>query len=191
MTIGILSIQGSFAEHHRMLRHLGVATREIRTPMDMAHVHGVVLPGGESTTMTRLLEETGLDKALAMAIMHGMPTFATCAGTILLAKNIESGMQLLDIDVTRNAYGRQQASFDVELTHVDASLQADTVRGVFIRAPKITRTGDNVTTLVSHEEHPVLVQENHILAATFHPELTRQYTIHQYFLERMVLPHHT
>ena len=137
MTIGVLAIQGSFREHIAMLHSLGIEAREIRTPMDMAHVSGIILPGGESTAMARLLEETGLDKALAMAIMHGMPTFATCAGTILLAKNIDYGFGLMDIDVQRNAYGRQLASFETELTDIHPDLHADIIKAVFIRAPKI------------------------------------------------------
>lgn len=185
-------MQGAFAEHVRALEAAGARTRLVRTREDLDGLDGIVLPGGESTTMTMLMERVGLLEPLRHAIEQGLPTLATCAGMIVLATEITDGMAeqrglgLLDISVRRNGYGRQVDSFETPL-HVDG-LNGKTFPGVFIRAPLVERTGD-VEVLASHDGHPVAVRHDRITALGFHPELSGDLRLHKEFV-RLAATHH-
>jgi 5'-phosphate synthase pdxT subunit len=183
--IGVLAMQGAFAEHIRALEASGAKTRVVRSADDLDGLDGIVLPGGESTTMTMLMERVGLLGPLRGAIAGGLPTLATCAGMIVLAREVTDGMAnqqglgLLDIAVRRNGYGRQVDSFeaDVEI----AGLGAKTFPAVFIRSPLVESTGD-VEVIASHEGHAVAVRQGQILALCFHPELTKDLRVHREFV---------
>jgi 5'-phosphate synthase pdxT subunit len=183
--IGVLAMQGAFAEHVRALEAAGARTRLVRTREDLDGLDGIVLPGGESTTMTMLMERMGLLAPLRDAIADGLATLATCAGMIVLAKEITDGMAeqrglgLLDIDVRRNGYGRQVDSFETPL-HIDG-MNGKTFPGVFIRAPLVERVGD-VDVVAEHEGHPVAVRKDRILALGFHPELSGDIRLHREFV---------
>lgn len=170
--IGVLALQGDFAEHLTALRKLNVATKEIRTVQDIDGTSGLIMPGGESTTIGKLLVSTGLDSWLTTHAKKGYVIYGTCAGAILLSK-----LGLINIQVKRNAYGRQLDSFDEPIQ----SKQFPKLRGVFIRAPIFTAIGKNVTVLATHNQQPVLVQQGKILAGAFHPELTNNLAVHRYF----------
>jgi 5'-phosphate synthase pdxT subunit len=184
--VGILAVQGDFEAHAATLARLGVEHVFVRTPGDLQGVDAVILPGGESTTQWKFLVEEGLDKCLLAHAAGGGAIFGTCAGAILLAREVRNPEQpslgLVDIAVTRNAYGRQLAS---EVRHEVTSLSANPLEMVFIRAPIIERVGPGVEVLASSQGRDVLVRQGHILVATFHPELTTDNTVHEYFL-RMV-----
>jgi 5'-phosphate synthase pdxT subunit len=192
MTIGVLALQGDFEAHQRALAELGVRSAQVRTAEDLAGVEGLILPGGESTTMLKLLVEEGLFEPLR-SFVNAKPTFGTCAGAILLATETLSPSQLslgaLDITVERNAYGRQ---LDSSIRQLTPSPELETEGGegkleaVFIRAPIIRRVGSGVETLASDEDTPVLVRKGHLLAATFHPELTSDRRVHKLFVDRIV-----
>ena len=175
-TIGVLALQGDFAEHIAALRKLNIPFIEVRTTTDIQKTSGLIMPGGESTTIGKLLVSTGLDVWLKTHVKKGYAVYGTCAGAILL-----STLDLIDITVKRNAYGRQLDSFDEPIQ----SKQFPKLRGVFIRAPKITRVGKAVEILATHEGEPVLVQQGNILAGTFHPELTDDEAIHRYFVQTL------
>jgi pyridoxal 5'-phosphate synthase pdxT subunit len=183
MKIGVLAIQGDYEAHGRMLERLGVEPVFVRTPADLEGVGGLILPGGESTTHMKILAEEGLLEAIRKFAGDGGAMFGTCAGAILLARQVHNPEQpslgFLDISVLRNGYGRQLAS-DV---HFGASkLNDEPLEMVFIRAPVIESAGPGVKVLAEDEGHPVLVEQGKILAATFHPELTDDPTIHEHFL---------
>ncbi|AJG40335.1 glutamine amidotransferase [Thermotoga sp. RQ7] len=185
MKIGVLGVQGDVREHVEALHKLGVETLIVKLPEHLDMVDGLILPGGESTTMIRILKEMNMDERLVERINDGLPVFATCAGVILLAKRINNYKQeklgVLDIAVERNAYGRQVESFE---TFIEIpAIGKDPFRAIFIRAPKIVETGKSVEILAYHEDDPVLVKEGKILASTFHPELTDDLRLHRYFLE--------
>ena len=187
--IGILAIQGDYEAHAKMLDRLGAKHSFVRTPKDLAGLSGVILPGGESTTHLKVMKEEGLFDALKSFAAEGGALFGTCAGAILLAREVHGPAQdslgLLDATVLRNGYGRQLAS-DV---HMGAStLRKEPIEMVFIRAPIIEKTGDSVEVLAKDAGHPVLVQQGKILAATFHPELSGDPAVHQHFLELAVHP---
>jgi 5'-phosphate synthase pdxT subunit len=187
--IGILAIQGDYEAHAKMLDRLGAKHSFVRTPKDLAGLSGVILPGGESTTHLKVMKEEGLFDALKSFAAGGGALFGTCAGAILLAREVHGPAQdslgLLDATVLRNGYGRQLAS-DV---HMGAStLRKEPIEMVFIRAPIIEKTGDSVEVLAKDAGHPVLVQQGKILAATFHPELSDDPAVHQHFLELAVHP---
>lgn len=187
--IGILAIQGDYEAHAKMLDRLGAKHSFVRTPRDLAGLSGVILPGGESTTHLKVMKEEGLFDALKSFAAEGGALFGTCAGAILLAREVHGPAQdslgLLDATVLRNGYGRQLAS-DV---HMGAStLRKEPIEMVFIRAPIIEKTGDSVEVLAKDAGHPVLVQQGKILAATFHPELSDDPAVHQHFLELAVQP---
>ena len=189
MRIGVLALQGDFALHVRALRRCpGVEVVEIRKPEELEDLDGLVIPGGESTTLLKLMDEWQFVPALEKFHAAGKPMFGTCAGLILLARDVESPRQVslgfIDIAVERNAYGRQRESFS---TTAEASLEGPPrpLEMVFIRAPKITRTGASVTTLARHRDDPVMAREGSILVASFHPELTEDPSVHEYFC-RMV-----
>jgi pyridoxal 5'-phosphate synthase pdxT subunit len=174
VTIGVLALQGNFREHAAMLRRLGADVVEVRKPEELEGLAGLVIPGGESTAIMRLIRLYGLEDAIRR---FSEPVFGTCAGLILLDRE---HLDLVDLAVDRNAYGRQVASFetDLDLTHDDRPL-----RGVFIRAPRIRDTGPAVEVLAELNGEPVLVRQGRFLAATFHPELTDDPRVHERFLE--------
>ena len=178
-------MQGAFAEHVRALESAGARTRLVRTREDLDGLDGIVLPGGESTTMTMLMDRVGLLAPLREAIRNGLATFATCAGMIVLARDItdamagQTGLGLLDIDVRRNGYGRQVDSFETPL-HIEG-LNGKTFPGVFIRAPLVERAGD-VDVVAEHDGHPVAVRKGRILALGFHPELSGDIRLHREFV---------
>lgn len=184
--IGVLALQGAFTAHEGALRSLHVTTRQVRTPADLTQVAALVMPGGESTTMARLLETSQMFDELSARISAGMPVFGTCAGMILLAKEVLDGRTdqrsfgAIDIGVRRNGYGRQVDSFetDVEVSGLDRPFHA-----VFIRAPKVVTTGTAVEVLATHDGVPVLARQGHIMVASFHPEITADARLHQMFLQ--------
>lgn len=184
MKIGILAVQGDFEAHGKMLQRLGVETIFVRTPDDLAECRGLILPGGESTTHMKLLAETGLDAAIGKMAAEGGAFFGTCAGAILLARHVKgpemASLGLMDITVVRNAYGRQLSS-DVFL--LPTKLRAEPLEMVFIRAPIIESVGEDVAVLAERDGKPVLVEQGQAMAATFHPELTLDTTIHERFLK--------
>lgn len=184
MKIGISAIQGDYEAHAKMLDRLGIEHRYVRQSADLAGLDAVILPGGESTTHLKVMTEEGLLDAFKRFAAEGGAFFGTCAGAILLAREARGPAQpslgLLNISILRNAYGRQLAS-DV---HVGATkLREEPIEMVFIRAPIIESVGKEVEVLAEFGGHPVLVQQGPILAATFHPELTNDTTIHEHFLE--------
>jgi 5'-phosphate synthase pdxT subunit len=189
--IGVLAMQGAFAEHIRALEACGAKTRVVRSPADLEGLDGIVLPGGESTTMTMLMERVGLLGPLRGAIKGGLPTLATCAGMIVLAREVvdgmaeQRGMGLLDISVRRNGYGRQVDSFEADL-HI-AGLAGKSFPGVFIRSPVVESTGD-VEVIATHEGRAVAVRQGHILALCFHPELTKDLRLHREFVRMAASP---
>jgi 5'-phosphate synthase pdxT subunit len=186
MKAGVLALQGAFREHREVLDALGVEAVEVRTPGDLSDVDTIFMPGGESTTMTKLVDSSGLRAPLGERISTGMPVFATCAGLILLARDVLDGrpdqepFAVLDVTVRRNAYGRQRESFEVPLAI--AGLTGAAFPGVFIRAPVVEAVGDSVDVLARHDDHPVLVRSGCIWAATFHPELSGDLRLHERFL---------
>lgn len=189
LTIGVLALQGAFEAHAGMLRSLGAEPVLIRRPDQLVHpdgaprVDGLILPGGESTTFLRHLERDGFFDLLNTFVRQ-TPTFGTCAGSILLAANVANPTQrsfaALDITVERNGYGRQ---IDSTILRQPTSLAGDPLEMVFIRAPRITRTGPDVQILASRDGDPVLVRQGNLLAATFHPELSTDTRVHAFFLE--------
>jgi 5'-phosphate synthase pdxT subunit len=184
MRIGILAVQGDYEAHARMLDRLGADYFFVRTAADVARADAMILPGGESTTMLKFLQEERLEAPLRALALRGGAFLATCAGAILLAREIRSpaqwSMGLMDIAVTRNAYGRQLAS---EVRHAPSQLQAEPLEMVFIRAPLIEQIGPQVEVLASDGGRPVLVRQGKMLVATFHPELTGDTVVHEYFLK--------
>lgn len=183
--IAVLALQGAFRAHGDRLRALGAEVVEARRPDDLAGVDGVVLPGGESTTMSNLLTSSGLFDELKSRLADGLPAFGTCAGLILLATEVLDGRPdqrtfgTLDVTTRRNGYGRQLDSFETEL---DVAGLDQPFHGVFIRAPRIESVGPGVNVLAQHGDDPVLVGQGSLLAAAFHPELTRDDRLHAQFL---------
>ena len=181
--IGILSVQGDFAAHAVMLRQLGAETVEVRTPAQLAACDGLILPGGESTTQLQFLQEEGLFEAIRDFARAGGPVLGTCAGAILLATQVKNPAQaslaLLDMTILRNAYGRQLAS---DVFFGPSKLKQAPMEMVFIRAPIIENVGPGVDVLAEYAGKPSLVQKDNLLAATFHPELGSDTTVHQRFL---------
>ncbi len=184
MKIGILAIQGDFEAHAAMLRRLGADTVEVRTVTDLDGCDGLVLPGGESTTQLQFLEEEGLYDAIRKYADQGGAIFGTCAGAILLATKVKNpaqeSLKLLDMTVLRNGYGRQLAS---DVFFGSTTLKKEPLEMVFIRGPMIEKVAPGVTVLAKLDGKPTLVQKGHILAATFHPELTNDPTVHKYFVK--------
>jgi pyridoxal 5'-phosphate synthase pdxT subunit len=186
--VGVLALQGAFAAHSHVLAELGAHPVEVRVPADLASVDALVMPGGESTTMSLLLETSGLFDPLAGRIADGFPVLGTCAGMILLAGDALDGRSdqrtfgAIDITVRRNGYGRQRDSFetDVEVVGLDAPFHA-----VFIRAPVVERVGDAVEVDATVEGHPVLCRQGAITVAAFHPELSGDSRIHERFLQEV------
>jgi pyridoxal 5'-phosphate synthase pdxT subunit len=185
LKVGILALQGAFARHAHAIESLGATAVEVRVPDQLALVESLVMPGGESTTMSKLLESQGLFEPLAARLRDGMPVLGTCAGMILLASNVLDGRPdqrcfgAIDIDVRRNAYGRQIDSFE-------ADLQVETldrpIHAVFIRAPGVERVGPDVEVLARVDGAPVLCASGSVLVASFHPELTDDLRVHKMLL---------
>ena len=174
--VGVLAVQGNFREHAAMLRRLGADVVEVRKPEQLEGLDGLVVPGGESTTFMRLMRLYGLDEAVRS---FAGPVFGTCAGMIVLDRR---HLDLIDLEVDRNAYGRQVASFEADLR-----LQGDDalLRGVFIRAPRVRDHGPDVEVLAEHGGEPVLLRQGRLLVASFHPELTEDTRVHELFLDQV------
>jgi pyridoxal 5'-phosphate synthase pdxT subunit len=177
LRVGVLAVQGDFAAHERMLRELGATPSEVRTPDDLEGLDGLVIPGGESTTITMGIESVGLDDAIRAHHDAGRPILGTCAGMIVCD---DRHFGLLDATARRNAFGRQLQSFEADL-EVEG-IGPDPLRAVFIRAPWIERRGPGVEVLATWQDHPVVVREGSVLACAFHPELTDDGRIHALFL---------
>jgi len=182
LTIGVLALQGAYGAHTDVLRKLGATPKLVRLPADLEGIDGLIMPGGESTTMLKFLEQRGFFDVLK-DFVHKTPTFGTCAGVILLATDVTNPTQkslgALDVTVERNSYGRQ---IDSTILNAESKLSGGPLEMVFIRAPRITRTGKEVETLATRDDDPVLVRQHHLLAATFHPELGHDPRVHQLFL---------
>lgn len=189
MKAGVLALQGAFREHREVLDALGVETVEVRTPQQLSGIDALILPGGESTTVTRLLDTSGLRTPLRAALIDGLPALGTCAGLILLAREVLDGradqepLGVIDVTARRNAYGRQVDSFEVPLDV--RGLPGGPFPGVFIRAPAIERVGAAVEVLAEHDGRPVLAREGAIWVSTFHPELSGDLRLHQRFLQEV------
>lgn len=186
MRIGVLALQGDFALHARALEKCGVEAREVRKPMELDGVDGLVMPGGESTTLLKLMDAWDFVPALEKFHSEGKPIFGTCAGLIILAREVESPKQfslgLVDVTVERNAYGRQRESFEAKGT-AKLDGRAIPLEMFFIRAPRIRRVGPGVEVLAEYGGEPVMARQDRVLVATFHPELTDNTTVHQYFCD--------
>lgn len=174
MKIGVLAVQGNFREHVSMLRRLGVEAVEVRKPEELDDLDGLVVPGGESTAIARLVRLYGLEEAIRA---FGRPLFGTCAGMILLDRR---HLGLLDLEVSRNAYGRQVASFEADL---ELAGEEEPLRGIFIRAPRVAEIGPEVDVLAELDGEPVLLRQGRVLVAAFHPELTDDTRVHERFLD--------
>ena len=183
--VGVLALQGAFDAHVRRLTDLGLESRLVKNISELDDLDGIILPGGESTTMSNLLVTSGLGDELGRRLHDGLPVFGTCAGMIMMARTIQDGrpdqisLDAMDIQVRRNGYGRQNDSFeqDISVTSLDSPFHA-----LFIRAPIIESFGDGVEVLASVNEHPVLVRQANALASSFHPELVSDLRVHEIFL---------
>jgi 5'-phosphate synthase pdxT subunit len=186
MRIGVLALQGDFTLHVQALRRCGVEAVEVRKPEQLADLDGLVIPGGESTTLLKLMDEWHFVPALEKFHADGKPLFGTCAGLILLAREVENPRQfslgLIDVDVERNAYGRQRESFQVRGTAVLDDTPTP-IEMMFIRAPRIRGVGVGVRVLARHDGEPVLARQGRVLVATFHPEVTADDSVHRHFCE--------
>jgi 5'-phosphate synthase pdxT subunit len=185
ITIGVLALQGDFLEHIQTLQRLGIKTQEVRLPKDLETIDGLIMPGGESTTMANLLDVFKLREPLIQKITQGMPVWGTCAGMILLASKLQQDrpapLCLMDIEVNRNAFGRQLESFSENLTI--KQLGTNPLHATFIRAPIITRAGSHVAVLAKLSDGRIVAaQQNNMLATAFHPELTEDTRLHEYFI---------
>jgi pyridoxal 5'-phosphate synthase pdxT subunit len=184
--VGVLALQGDFEAHERALKRAGAEVVQVRTPDDLNRVQGLIIPGGESTTMMKLLDETGMKQPL-LDFAGQKPVFGTCAGAILVAKEVTNPVQealgVMDIDVERNAYGRQ---LDSRIANIDpAGLSGGEMEAVFIRAPVIRRVGKAVNVLARYNGDPVLVEQGKHMVSTFHPELTSDARVHELFLSKI------
>ena len=192
MKVGVLALQGDVREHVSALIACGINPVQVRRPSELAEVDALVLPGGESTTIAQLAEIFGLLDPIKSRIASGMPVYGSCAGMILFADSIldaKDGQKTfggLDITVRRNAFGRQVDSFESDITFDDGS--SDLIKAVFIRAPWVEKIGPGVKVLSSVDSHPVAVRSTHLLATSFHPELTGDHRIHRYFIEEVAKP---
>ena len=186
MKVGVLALQGAFAQHAQVLVALAAAPVEVRCPADLADVDAMVLPGGESTTISMLLDSSGLRQPVADRLANGMPTFGTCAGMILLATRLADGRYdqrsfgAIDLDVRRNGYGRQIDSFEKDLVVTGLD---EPFHGVFIRAPVVDRVGDDVEVLATIDGAPVLCLQGAVMVSSFHPEMSGDARIHARFLD--------
>jgi pyridoxal 5'-phosphate synthase pdxT subunit len=191
--VGVLALQGAFSAHARTLVELGADVAEVRTPSDLADVDALVMPGGESTTMSMLLESSGLFDPIAKRLADGMPVLGTCAGMILLATDVVDGRPdqrsfgAVDMTVRRNAYGRQVDSFETDLTVAGLGPHGGpgSFHAVFIRAPRVERVGPSVEVLARHDDHVVLARQGAVTVAAFHPELSGDGRVHARFLQEV------
>ena len=181
LRIGVLAAQGDFTAHVRMLGSLGAAASEVRTPERLEELDGLVIPGGESTTITKAIERDGLEPAIRVHHERGRPLLGTCAGMIVVDRD---HLGLIDVRVRRNAFGRQLQSFERQIEI--EGLGAEPLRAVFIRAPWVEELGEGVEVLASHEGHPVVVREGPVLACAFHPELSEDARLHAMFMAMAV-----
>jgi 5'-phosphate synthase pdxT subunit len=179
---GVLALQGDFREHARVFAAAGATPVEVRTPEDLSRVECLAIPGGESTTISKLARSGGLVEPIVERARSGMPILGTCAGMIVMAERVvglEPLLGLVDITVERNAYGRQVDSFEADL---DVEGVDHPVRGVFIRAPVVTKVGAGVRVLSEHEGRPVVLEQGNLVVASFHPELVGETRLHEYLL---------
>ncbi len=188
--IGLLALQGDFREHRDTLHRMKIPTRDVRLPRDLEGVHALILPGGESTTILKLLKIYDLYDLVQALGRNGLPMYGTCAGSIVLAHEADrldnAPLGLIDISIHRNAYGRQVDSFEEDLVFPGVDRK---IPGIFIRAPLITRVGEGVEVLVRTQNgDPVIARQGNILVSTFHPELSESHTVHRYFVDKMVIP---
>ena len=194
--IGVLALQGAFEKHAEAVRSAGGEARLVKLPPDLGALDGLIIPGGESTVIGKLMRKNGLTGAIRDAAASGLPIFGTCAGLIMLANEVEGprvdGLRLMNIRVERNGYGRQRESFrsPVELCEDALCRPGDKTESnlpgsLFIRAPRILETGEGVAVLARREGEPVLVREGRLLGCAFHPELTGDNRVHRYFLENI------
>jgi pyridoxal 5'-phosphate synthase pdxT subunit len=185
--VGVLALQGDVVEHVHALERAGAAVVEVRTPEDLARVDALVVPGGESTTVIRLLDRFGLTAPIKRRVAEGMPFWGTCMGMIVAAHDVadieQPTLDLLDVTVRRNAFGRQVDSAEVALAI--PALGAEPFPAIFIRAPWIERTGPEVETLAERGGHGVMVRQKNVLGTSFHPELTGDDRVHGYFLNML------
>jgi len=187
--VGVLALQGEVGRHAVALSELGADVVAVKREADLAAVDALVLPGGESTTMSMLLESSGLFDPVAARLRDGMPAFGTCAGMILLADEVLDGradqrfFHAIDIAVRRNAFGRQVDSFETALHVAGVTRPDEPVDAVFIRAPFVERAADGVDVLATVDGHPVLCRQGHVLVSSFHPELSDDLRVHQLFLD--------
>jgi len=183
--VGVLALQGAVSEHYNCIRKCGAHAREVKYPADLEGLNGLIIPGGESTTIGYLMRQNGLDEAIIKRNREGMALMGTCAGMVLLASEVEDGsadqphLGLMNARVKRNAFGRQRESFETSLT---VNGWETPVQAVFIRAPVITSTGPEVRVLSRLEEGVVAAQQGNLLALSFHPELVEELAVHEYFL---------
>ena len=185
MEVGVLALQGAFREHRKLLKDCGVSSREIRKPEQLKGIDGIIIPGGESTSIGKLMDRYGFIQPIKEMAQEGLPVFGTCAGLVLLAKDIDGSSQprlgLMDMEVVRNGFGRQVESFEADL---DISvLGFNPFRGVFIRAPYIKNISPNIGILASYNDKIVFARQGNLLACSFHPELTDDRRVHRYFLD--------
>lgn len=184
VTIGVLAVQGAVLKHIQMLERCGVRVIPVRFVSELDEVQGLIIPGGESTTIGKLMDRYGLDKKIVERANEGMPVFGTCTGMILLAKNIVNSEQhrlgLMDTTILRNAFGRQVDSFEADLDVQE--IGGKPVHAIFIRAPYATEAGENVKVLATVEGKMVLLRQDNLLACAFHPELTEDTRVHEYFI---------
>ena len=189
-TVGVLALQGDFLEHRKVFERLGVTVREVRKAEELRGLDGLVIPGGESTTFCKLMEDFRLYEPLRAFVRGGAPVWGTCAGMIVLAKHASDlpypTLEAMDIDVDRNAYGRQVQSFEADIDV--PKLGPEPYHAVFIRAPVVASVGPEVEVLATcarkgEQERPVAVRQGHLLATSFHPELTDDTRMHKYFLD--------
>ncbi|MCT4566656.1 MAG: pyridoxal 5'-phosphate synthase glutaminase subunit PdxT [Maledivibacter sp.] len=185
MVIGVLALQGAFREHMNCLKRIGIQGRLIKSNRDLEEIEGIILPGGESTAMGKMLVDFDMKDNLSNKIRNGLPAWGTCAGMILLAKEIhgeeEAHLRVMDINVKRNAYGRQLGSFSTK--KLIPMISHNPIELVFIRAPYINRAGKDVDILCKIDENIVAARQKNILATSFHPELTEGETFHRYFVD--------
>ncbi|MFD1179330.1 pyridoxal 5'-phosphate synthase glutaminase subunit PdxT [Paenibacillus puldeungensis] len=184
MRVGVLALQGAVSEHIRSLENAGVEGVAVKHSEELSELDGLIIPGGESTTIGKLMRKYNFIEAIRDFSGQGKPVFGTCAGLIVMAKEIEGGedahLGLMDIKVSRNAFGRQRESFETDLTVKGLD---NPLRAVFIRAPLITAVGDGVEVLSKYEDEIVTARQGHLLVSSFHPELTDDYSLHAYFVE--------
>lgn len=189
MHIGVLALQGAFREHIYAIEALDARASAIRLPEQLDQVDGLIIPGGESTAISKLMQSYGFYEPIVARHAQGMAVWGTCAGAILIAKTVvdgvadQRGLELMDVTVRRNAYGRQVDSFEVDL---DFAHVGPMYRGIFIRAPWLESVGEGVEVLAEHDSHICAARQGRLMATTFHPELTGDPRVHRYFVEKVV-----